>query len=186
MHLKFVNIFREIVEKFIVKMDQKIRVTEAKSFEDLDFDKIDLIRGKTPEDIKQKCFHLCKDYLEGVWLKVGIDEVEVKRLSGGMTNQLYYCAINKQIKSINDEPQEVIIRLYGGKHFNNYDCDGNERLTDVIIALLVSENKLGPKIYGLFESGQILEYIKVVKVLYISNVYFIACTFVLPIFSICK
>ena len=142
-------------------MTEKISIADVKTFDDFDFDKIDLIRGKTPEDIKQKCFHLCKDYLGGVWLKVGIDEVEVKRLSGGMTNQLYYCAINKQIKSINDEPQEVAIRLYGGKHFNNYDCDGNERLTDVIIALLVSENKLGPKIYGLFESGQIQKYYKV-------------------------
>jgi hypothetical protein len=60
-----------------------------------------------------------------------------------------------------DEPQEVAIRLYGEKYFNNLSCEGNERLTDVIIGLLVFEYKLGPKIYGLFESGQIQHYYKV-------------------------
>jgi len=126
-----------------------------------DFSKIEILRGTTPENIKQRCYDLCKDYLAGVWLKVEIDQIEVKRLSGGFTNQLYYCAISKPIKSNNDEPQEVAIRLYGGKHFNNLDCGQNERLTDVIIALLVSQCKLGPKIFGLFEDGQIQQYYKV-------------------------
>jgi hypothetical protein len=82
-----------------------------------------------------------------------------------------------------DEIQEVAIRLYGRKYFNNLNCEGNERLTDVIIALLVSEYKLGPKIYGLFESGQIQHYYKVSKslitliifiiIMLLLNVYFI-------------
>jgi hypothetical protein len=131
--------------------------------EKIDFSKIEILRGKTPEDIKQRCFELTKDYLGGVWLNISIDEIEVKRLSGGFTNQLYYCAISKPMQPNGDEPQEVAIRLYGGKHFNNLNCDGNERLTDVIIALLVSQNKLGPKIYGIFESGQIQHYYKVLN-----------------------
>ena len=111
------------------------------SAEDLEFDfsKIEWQRGKTPEDIKQKCFQLCKDYLGGIWLQLSIEEFEIKRLSGGLTNQLYYCAINED-KQISDakEPQEVAVRLYESKHFNNYEEGVNERLTDTIIALMVS------------------------------------------------
>jgi len=133
----------------------------AQDLDDLDLSKLEILRGVTPDDIKQKCFDLCKDFIGRVWLKVNIDDIEVKRLSGGFTNQLYYCAISKPMQPNGDEIQEVAIRLYGRKYFNNLNCEGNERLTDVIIALLVSEYKLGPKIYGLFESGQIQHYYKV-------------------------
>ena len=64
-----------------------------------------------------------------------------------------------------EEPYEVAIRLYQGKHFNNADNETNKRLTDTIIALLVSQNELGPKIYGLFEGGQIQKYYKVIIII---------------------
>jgi hypothetical protein len=76
-----------------------------------------------------------------------------------------------------DELQEVTIRLYGGKHFNNLNCDGNERLTDVIIALLVSQNKLEPKIYGIFESGQIQHYYKVLISIIVFIIFIIIILF---------
>ncbi|XP_054157302.1 choline/ethanolamine kinase-like [Oppia nitens] len=131
---------------------------------DIDISKIDFIRGNTPDNIKETCLNLCKDYLADIWLNITIDDMEFKRLSGGLTNQLYYCAIkqcdndnnNKEIKS----PIEVAIRLYESKHFNNYDNKGYERLTDTVVALMVSQNKLGPKIYGMFEKGQIQKYYK--------------------------
>ncbi|CAG2100038.1 unnamed protein product [Medioppia subpectinata] len=128
---------------------------------DFDITSVKWERGVTPQDIKEKCHDLCQDYLGGVWLKAGIDEVVVTRLSGGLTNQLYLCQLNDQYKnSVGVEPNEVAIRLYQGKHFNNLDHDGNERLTDVIIALIMSEKGLGPKIYGLFEGGQIQKFYK--------------------------
>ncbi|CAG2177122.1 unnamed protein product, partial [Oppiella nova] len=127
--------------------------------EDFDFSSLTLERGDTPQDIKERCFDLCHDYLGGVWRRVNIDDIEVKRLSGGLTNQLYYCALNEDHrKLVTTEPKEVAIRLYLEKHFNNTDHEGNERLTDVIIALIMSEKNLGPKIYGLFEGGQIQKY----------------------------
>ena len=69
--------------------------TEEQKPPAIDFSKIKLERGTTPENIKSQCFQLCQQYLGGVWLNLTIDEVEVKRLSGGLTNQLYYCAINE-------------------------------------------------------------------------------------------
>ncbi|CAG2102398.1 unnamed protein product [Medioppia subpectinata] len=118
------------------------------------------MRGSTPPDYKQKCFDLCRDYLGGVWLNLTVDDVFVKRLCGGLTNQLYYCAFNEGHKSSDNKvPQEVAIRLYQAKHLKDTN-GGYERLSDVIIALMMSEKKLGPKIYGLFESGQIMAYYK--------------------------
>ena len=61
----------------------------------IDSSKIVLERGETPEGIEQKCFQLCKDYLGGVWMTLTFNEIQVKRMSGGLTNQLYYCAINE-------------------------------------------------------------------------------------------
>ena len=141
-------------------------------FNDIDFDKIDLIRGETPVDIQERCLQLCKDYLAANWLQQTVDTIEVRRVSGGMTNQLYYCGIKSPTTDVNSNidtngvPQEVAIRLYGPKYFNNTDCGGNERLTDIVIALMVSQNKLGPKIYGLFEGGQIQAFYKVWIIVY--------------------
>ncbi|CAG2106607.1 unnamed protein product, partial [Medioppia subpectinata] len=120
-----------------------------------------LQRGSTPDSIQDSCFLLCREYLGGVWLNVTVGDIEVKRLSGGLTNQLYYCAVNEDKRTINDNvPQEVAILLYQNKHFNHSDINGIERLTDVIIAQSMSDKGLGPKIYGLFASGQILKYYK--------------------------
>ena len=118
------------------------------------------LRGKTPENIREQCYQLCREYLAGIWLRVSIDQIVVNRISGGLTNQLYYCAIEESSRTTGaKEPQEVAIRLYGDKHFNNSET--NERLSDIIIAILVSENSLGAKIYGIFDRGQILDYHKV-------------------------
>ena len=139
----------------------------------VDFMKVEWQRGRTPDGIKDICFQLCADYLGGVWSQVSIDDIHVKRLSGGLTNQLYYCALNEDLRnSDTTEPQEVVLRLYEAKHFNNMDNEGNERLSDTIISVLVSEYNLGPKIYGLFESGQILKYY---KVLYNCMIFLFDC-----------
>lgn len=118
------------------------------------------LRGETPEDIKDKCFDLCRQYLGGVWLEVTIDQFVVNRISGGLTNQLYYCAVEDSSEKFSERvPQEVAIRLYGDKHMNQEEV--NERLNDVVIAVMVSQNGLGPKVFGLFEQGQIMAFHKV-------------------------
>ena len=139
---------------------KKINLKDLKDIDDFAFDKVDLVRGQTPDNIKERCLKLCKDYIANDWEGQTVDTINFKRLSGGMTNQLYYIGI-AQPSSNSTVPQEVAIRLYGPKHFNNNNNDGNERLTDVIIALMVSENQLGPKIHGIFEDGQIQHFYKV-------------------------
>ena len=147
------------MSKELIEKTELLNIKDCKSVDDFSYDKLDMKRGETPEDITEQCLVLCQNYLAGIWTQQTVDSIHVKRLSGGLTNQLYYCALNDP--SISDGvPHEVALRFYGPKHFNNED-GGNERLTDMIIALMISENKLGPKIYGIFENGQIQNFIKV-------------------------
>ncbi|XP_054157304.1 choline/ethanolamine kinase-like [Oppia nitens] len=143
--------------------NDKISIKDLTNCEDIsqiDLDKLELLRGDTPDDIKDQCLKLCQQYLAGNWLQQTVDTIKIERVSGGMTNQLYYCGIVDKSDDKQEVPQQVAVRLYGPKYFNNKDCDGNERLTDVVIALMVSQNKLGPKIYGIFDCGQIQAFYK--------------------------
>ena len=131
---------------------------DIKSLDELDFDKIELVSGETPTDIKDKCLQLCKDYLSGNWAQQTIDSIQVRRITGGLINQLYYCGISQPNNS-EDVPQEVAVRLYG----DNILGSDEGRLRDTVLALIFSEKNLGPKVYGLFEGGQILKYYKVIQ-----------------------
>ncbi|XP_054157317.1 choline kinase A2-like [Oppia nitens] len=126
--------------------------------EDFGLNNMDLYRGDTPTDINDQCLQLCKDYLSGEWIQQTVDTITIKRITGGLTNQLYYCGINEP-NPTSKVPQEVVIRFYGKKHIKN-SSDNYERLSDVIIDLMVSENQLGPKVYAIFEHGQIIKYYK--------------------------
>ncbi|CAG2115101.1 unnamed protein product, partial [Medioppia subpectinata] len=138
---------------------------DCKRVEDVNFAELEIIRGQTPDDINDRCLQLCQQYLSGIWSQQTADTIHVRRLTGGLTNQLYHCSLNRQssdtdVGAEGCAPREVAIRLYGSKYVNINGTDGNERLTDIIIALLASRSRLGPKIYGLFEGGEILAYYK--------------------------
>jgi hypothetical protein len=121
-------------------------------------------RGSTPPNIKQKCHSLCGLYLGGVWTEVSIDDIKVERLSGGFSNQLYYCGVNEDHRcGDTDVPQEVVIILYQEKLFKNVSTDGSNRLKDTVVALMMSEHNLGPKVYGISNGGQIMSYHKVLE-----------------------
>jgi choline/ethanolamine kinase len=132
--------------------------------ENMDYEKRkELILGQTPQDIKQQCYKLCKKYIGGVWANISTDQFVLKRISGGLTNHLYHCLLSDELNPVNNEPKEVAIRIYGKKHFNNFG-QKNERHCDSIVALLMAQNKLGPKLYGLFTKGEILEYVEVKRI----------------------
>jgi hypothetical protein len=140
-----------------LKIDRK-SLEDIQNIDDLSYDIIDAQKGETPVDIRGKCLRLCQEHLGGVWLEQTIDTIQLRRISGGLTNQLYYCSV-AQPSAEAVVPEEVAIRLYGLKYINNEE--ENERLTDVITALMVSDMGLGPKIYGIFEQGQIQAFYKV-------------------------
>ena len=119
--------------------------------------------GQTPNDIKDKCLKLCQDYLSGVWLTQTIDNITVERLTGGMLNQLYYCGINGEREVDRDVPKEWAIKFIQKKPFlEESESEEKERLlAELVVSLMVSENGLGPKIYGVFDGGVIQKYYRV-------------------------
>lgn len=127
-----------------------------------DFKTIDILEGETPDDINQKCLNLCKDYLDGIWSELEVKDIVVHRISGGFSNMLFHCsAEGTGITPTGDEPIDVVIRLYGEKHFTNGYEGRLNRHNDSMVSLLMSERGLSPKIYGCSPEGQILEFIKV-------------------------
>ncbi|XP_054157232.1 choline/ethanolamine kinase-like [Oppia nitens] len=140
---------------FKVNTEKQVKHIEDinSSINDLDLDSVTLIRGKTPQDINQWCLQLCKDYLSGEWIQQTVDTITVSRITVGVTNQMYCCAINEP-NGQSLVPQVVAIRLYGKKYF----LHNNDRLVDTVIALMMSTMKIGPKMYGIFDQGQILQF----------------------------
>ena len=126
----------------------------------------EMMRGSTPTGIEERCLDLCRAYIGGSWnLASGIEDIIVKRVGGGFTNQLYHVQLTGIDANDDDssKPSEVAIKFYQAKHMKNYQKDDHERLNDVIISTIVSEMCFGPKVYGIFNDGFIQEYIKVSK-----------------------
>lgn len=145
--------------------DKKTTLNDLNFFKDIKQE--DLIRGNTPDDIEQRCYDLCKEFIGGTWSHCTIDDLTVKRISGGLTNQIYYVGIKDSVdlkcNSVyknGNEPREVAVKLYQKKHLD-FGMGNFERLNDTIITTIISELNIGPKVYGIFEDGVIQEYYKV-------------------------
>lgn len=119
---------------------------------------------------------ICRDYLTGAWKTITADEIKLKKISGGLSNFLFYVSLpddnvstgnsprsNLSAKrprkdSLQDvyEPREVLLRIYGQTH-------GEQALetmvTESVVFTLLSERKLGPKLHGIFPGGRIEQYI---------------------------
>lgn len=78
----------------------------------------DLVRGTTPKDIEERCLSLCQAYIGGTWSTAkSTEDVNVKRISGGLTNQLYHVQLKDSLPRVAntiylDEPTDVAIKLY--------------------------------------------------------------------------
>ena len=125
----------------------------------------DWIRGSTPDGIEQRCLELCQAYIGGIWnLVTRIEDVTVKRVTGGFANQLYHVKLNHKYLTDNliEQPTEVAIKLYQEKQMKNYHHDDSERLNDIVILPIASQAGIGPKVYGIFNDGCIQQFVKVI------------------------
>nr|XP_032525847.1 choline/ethanolamine kinase isoform X1 [Danaus plexippus plexippus] len=136
----------------------------------------------TEEEMREVAGRICRNYLHGAWKTVDPSELDFKRISGGLSNFLYYVALpdtskirytressleadearlqRRQIMSSHsfsmDEPKKVLLRIYGQVH--------GERAMDAIVTesvifTLLSERRLGPKLHGVFSGGRIEQYV---------------------------
>ncbi len=136
------------------------------SFDDLSAS--DLIRGTTPVDIKARCLTVCRSYLAGSWLNATEEDIEVTRITGGLTNQIYRVKLLKTDESVKRELcTDVAIKFYLPKLVANFDAEDGERLNDTIILTILSELGIHPRVFGIFKDGFVQEYVEVSFILII-------------------
>ncbi|XP_053621834.1 choline/ethanolamine kinase isoform X2 [Plodia interpunctella] len=134
----------------------------------------------TEEEMREVAARICRNYLYGAWKTVDPEQLDFRKMSGGLSNFLYYVALPDdltklgrykgrenspesekkpmaRVSSFNfEEPRRVLLRIYGQVH--------GERAMDAIVTesvifTLLSERRLGPKLYGVFSGGRIEEFI---------------------------
>ncbi|XP_021700268.1 choline/ethanolamine kinase isoform X4 [Aedes aegypti] len=131
--------------------------------------------SKSESDMRDIAARICRDYLTGAWKTIPAEDLQLKRISGGLSNFLYYVRLPDQQngsspKSSNHcykrarkdsysnmlEPKEVLLRIYGQTHG---ESALESMLTESVVFTLLSERKLGPKLHGIFPGGRIEQYI---------------------------
>ncbi|KAB7498111.1 Choline/ethanolamine kinase [Armadillidium nasatum] len=75
---------------------------------------------------------------------------------GGLSNHLYYCALPSSVTPAANEPSEVLVRFYGQVHGEGAL---ESLLAESVIFTLLSERRLGPRLYGVFPGGRLEQYI---------------------------
>lgn len=121
----------------------------------------DRIRGSTPVDLTSRCLAICQLYIGGSWtLARDTSQVQVQRITGGLTNQLYSVQLIDSVPSIRNEvypnePRKVAVKLFQKKLINpNFgQSEEYERLSDVVVLTLLSKAEVCPKVYGIFDDG---------------------------------
>ncbi|XP_055902844.1 choline/ethanolamine kinase isoform X3 [Eupeodes corollae] len=135
------------------------------------------------DEIRNAASRLCRDYLTGRWKSISAEDIVVKRISGGLSNFLYYISLpaeevsdknsnslcniqttaistskrqRKDSAACGDEPTEVLLRIYGQTHGEHAL---ETMITESVVFALLSERNLGPKLHGLFPGGRIEQYI---------------------------
>ncbi|VVC99906.1 unnamed protein product [Leptidea sinapis] len=98
-------------------------------------------------EMREVAARICRNYLHGAWKTVAPADLDFKRISGGLSNFLYYVALPPP-----PDHAGVLLRIYGQVH--------GERAMDAIVTesvifTLLSERRLGPKLHGVFSGGRI-------------------------------
>jgi len=116
-------------------------------------------------DYRPKAAKLCREYLAGPWKHVTKDNIVLKRISGGLTNVVLYCSVpQSSLKSRNpgdsassSVPTEVLLRLYGAIYYREGQLDS--LIKDNVVFTILSERRLGPKLYAVFAEGRLEEFV---------------------------
>lgn len=139
------------------------------------------IKARSETDMRDIASRICRDYLTGAWKTIPAEDLQLRRISGGLSNFLYYVSLPEDHQQRSDtprsnyssgsssskrarkdsyssmlEPKEVMLRIYGQTHGEHAL---ETMLTESVVFTLLSERKLGPKLHGIFPGGRIEQYI---------------------------
>ncbi|XP_061391490.1 choline/ethanolamine kinase [Musca vetustissima] len=86
------------------------------------------------EEIRQAAARICRDYLNGRWKEVPTEQLIVKRISGGLSNFLYYVSLpqycNATTATISNEVNESVASTSSSSALPQSDNDENRNEQD--------------------------------------------------------
>ncbi|VDD75064.1 unnamed protein product [Mesocestoides corti] len=98
----------------------------------------------------------CAKSLMGAWTNT--QNIDIEEVGGGLSNYLYVASLKPGTPvDSNSTPRKVFVRVYGELLRSNI----NSVVLDAVIFALLSEKRLGPKLYGVFPGGRIEEFVEV-------------------------
>ncbi|CAL8357494.1 unnamed protein product [Lota lota] len=122
-------------------------------------------------ETKRKAYLWCKEFLHGAWKSVSEDDFQITIIRGGLSNKLFLCALPDRLDSVGDEPRSVLLRLYGAilqmscnkgdsQRSNKESLQGAEAMVlESVMFAILAERELGPKLYGIFPTGRLEQYV---------------------------
>ncbi|XP_061516789.1 choline/ethanolamine kinase isoform X1 [Anopheles gambiae] len=72
-----------------------------------------LLKANSPTEMRDIAARICRDYLTGAWKTISADELQLKRISGGLSNFLYYVSLPEH-------------HYYGNNNNNNNNNGGKK------------------------------------------------------------
>ncbi|KAG8184905.1 hypothetical protein JTE90_017760 [Oedothorax gibbosus] len=111
--------------------------------------------GKVGEDVKEQAYRICQEFLGSPWQDITKSKFEISVISGGNSNAVYRCSLSEDV-AVEDPktPSSVLFRIYGC-----FQEDKNVVVSEAATFMLLAERGLGPKLYGIFPTGRLEEYI---------------------------
>ncbi|XP_032077657.1 choline/ethanolamine kinase [Thamnophis elegans] len=108
-----------------------------------------------PAATRLRAFLWCREFLAGAWRRLAAPEqLGIVPVSGGLSNLLYRCSLPDHIPSAQEEPRQVLLRVYG------VILQGVDSLVlESVMFAILAERALGPRLYGIFPQGRLEEYI---------------------------
>lgn len=85
-------------------------------------------------------------------------------LSAGFVNRIFICRNSKLMKqdnvSVKESDVACIIRLYGGKFIQaDNQLRSNGRECEILVVYILGELSIGPKLYGIFDTGRLEQFL---------------------------
>uniref|UniRef100_A0A671YA95 Ethanolamine kinase n=1 Tax=Sparus aurata TaxID=8175 RepID=A0A671YA95_SPAAU len=116
-------------------------------------------------DTRGRAHSWCREFLSGAWKTLGEDDFQISIVSGGLSNLLYLCTLPDYVRSVGDEPRQVLLRIYGAilqvglSRSCPHEVGVDSLVLESVMFAILAERTLGPKLYGIFPEGRLEQFI---------------------------
>lgn len=109
------------------------------------------------DQVREKAFQLCKEYLQGAWKLVSAKQLEIRQISGGLSNLVFYVGLPSSRLERGREPTCILLRLFG--ELSQTPEHQYRMITETVVFTMLAERNLGPRLFGVFPGGRLEEFI---------------------------